>query len=381
MRYTKWFQWLQKHLDIYFIVIAVFSALAINFTVLISLENSGSLINLLVSCGVVMALLAILFYLIYRSLVAKPNYQKKGKPLKIVYSRETVNGAPIIKVKRKTSYYVMKVLSYAVLILFGIIILVPFFIAIVSSLTPYDKLLSDGFSFTSGVIDLEYYMEVLVVQENGNIYQCFLNTMSYILPQVFCGTFLSALSAYAFARIDFKGKNAVFFLMLSTMVIPGIITTFPSYLLFTQVYKVQDWWKTFPIVVPGMVGSVGCMFFLRQYFATLPRDLEEAAEMDGMGRFGMFLKIILPLSVPAIITQLLLGFNGCYNDYLGPLLYVGGDSSLYTVQLYVRGLSTSRNSNDSLLMAGGIIALLPTLILYLAGQKFFVEGIVMTGIK
>jgi multiple sugar transport system permease protein len=85
--------------------------------------------------------------------------------------------------------------------------------------------------------------------------------------------------------------------------------------------------------------------------------------------------------VPALITQFLLSFNGCYNDYLGPLLYIGGDVKLYTVQIFIKGLSTTYAANDSLLMAGSIVGLLPTLILYLAGQKFFVEGIVMTGIK
>jgi len=262
-----------------------------------------------------------------------------------------------------------------------VIIIAPFLIAIITSITPLDMLKFEGFKFNTGVIDLTEYIFVLTPNENGNIYSSLINTLSYILPPVIIGTFFSALSAYAFARIDFKGRNVLFYLMLSTMVIPGIIFTFPSYMLFTEIYKTPQWWKAFPIVVPGLFGAVGTMFFLKQYFSTLPRDLEEAAEMDGMGRFGMFLKIILPLSVPAIITQLLLSFNGCYNDYLGPLLYVGDDPKTYTIQIFIQGLSTDRNSNEVRLMAGSIIGLIPTLVLYLAGQKFFVEGIVMTGIK
>ena len=261
------------------------------------------------------------------------------------------------------------------------IIIAPFLIAIITSVTPLNMLRTEGFKFNTGIIDLTEFIFVLTPNENGNIYTALINTLSYILPPVIIGTFFSALSAYAFARIDFKGKNVLFYLMLSTMVIPGIIFTFPSYMLFTEIYKTPQWWKAFPIVVPGLFGAVGTMFFLKQYFSTLPRDLEEAAEMDGMGRFGMFLKIILPLSVPAIITQLLLSFNGCYNDYLGPLLYVGGDPKARTIQIFIQGLSADRNSNEVRLMAGSIIGLIPTLVLYLAGQKFFVEGIVMTGIK
>lgn len=253
--------------------------------------------------------------------------------------------------------------------------------AIITSLTPQNFIMENGFKWSTGVIDLEYYIKLLTTNEYGNIYQCFLNTILYIAPPIIVGTFCSALSAYAFARINFKGKKVVFYLLLSTMVIPGIITTFSSYLLFVDIYKVNDWFPLFPIIVPGMFGAVGTMFFLKQYFETLPKDLEEAAEMDGMSRFGMFIKVILPLSVPAIITQLLLGFNGAYNDYLGPLLYIGGKPSLFTMQLYVNGLSTSRNVSYPLLMSGALLALLPTLVLYLSGQKFFVEGIVMTGIK
>lgn len=290
--------------------------------------------------------------------------------------------ADVIVPKKYSGRFVFaKILSYATLILFSIIIIVPFLIAIITSLTPDLQLTENGFQWFTGIIDVEYYLKLLTSNEHGNLFRCFGNTMLYILPPLLVGTFCSALAAYAFARIPFKGKNVAFYLMLSTMVIPGIITTFPSYLLFIQVYQVDRWFPLFPLIVPGMFGSVGTMFFLKQYFSTLPRDLEEAAEMDGMSRFGMFLKIILPISIPAIITQLLLGFNGLYNDYLGPLLYLGGKPNLYTMQLYVYGLSTSYNTSYPLLMAGGLLALLPTFILYLFGQKFFVEGITMTGIK
>lgn len=295
--------------------------------------------------------------------------------------QKTINGAIVVPKKRNYAYWVFKVLSYLCLIAFGVIIIIPFLMAIITSLTPQNFIMENGFKWSTGVIDLEYYIKLLTTNEYGNIYQCFLNTILYIAPPIIVGTFCSALSAYAFARINFKGKKVVFYLLLSTMVIPGIITTFSSYLLFVDIYKVNDWFPLFPIIVPGMFGAVGTMFFLKQYFETLPKDLEEAAEMDGMSRFGMFIKVILPLSVPAIITQLLLGFNGAYNDYLGPLLYIGGKPSLFTMQLYVNGLSTSRNVSYPLLMSGALLALLPTLVLYLSGQKFFVEGIVMTGIK
>lgn len=290
---------------------------------------------------------------------------------------------PTVKLpqKHKGRYIAGKIASYTVLILFAAVIVLPFLIAIITSFTPEISIVENGFQWYTGVLDIGYYKRLLTTESYGNIFQCLLNTVLYIVPQLFVGTFCSALCAYAFARMKFRGKNVMFYLMLATMVIPGIIITFPSYLLFVQVYKVTEWFPQFAIVVPGMFGSVGCMFFLKQYFSTLPKELEEAAQIDGMGRFQMFIKIILPLSTPAIITQLLLGFNGAYNDYLVPLLYVGGNPQMYTIQLFVQGLSTSMNQSYPLLMAGGILALIPSLIVYLAGQKYFVEGIVMTGIK
>lgn len=274
-----------------------------------------------------------------------------------------------------------RILVYLCLSAVALIILVPFLIALVTAFTPEILLVEQGFRWFTGFVDIGYFYRILFTEEFGSFAQSLLNTMCYILPPLLVGTICSALAAYAFARINFAGKNLVFGLMLATMVIPGIITTFPSYLLFIQVYKVNDWFPAFPLIVPGMFGAVGTMFFLKQYFSTLPRELEEAAEIDGLSRFGIFTKIILPLSTPAMITQLLLGFNGMYNDYLGPLLYLGGQPELYTVQLYVNSLSSELNPCYPLIMAGGVVALLPTMTLYLAGQKYFVEGIVMTGIK
>ena len=380
MRYSKWFRWCQTHLDKFIIIATAILVAVFNAAVLITLKNTTKLLTLIIVSLSVLLVFGGLFIYIGYALTHEPKI-KKSKPLRVIYSTNTFNGAPIIKNNKKTSYYVWKVIAYVVLVIYSVIIIAPFLIAIITSITPLDMLKFEGFKFNTGVIDLTEYIFVLTPNENGNIYSSLINTLSYILPPVIIGTFFSALSAYAFARIDFKGRNVLFYLMLSTMVIPGFIFTFPSYMLFTEIYKTPQWWKAFPIVVPGLFGAVGTMFFLKQYFSTLPRDLEEAAEMDGMGRFGMFLKIILPLSVPAIITQLLLSFNGCYNDYLGPLLYVGDDPKTYTIQIFIQGLSTDRNSNEVRLMAGSIIGLIPTLVLYLAGQKFFVEGIVMTGIK
>ncbi len=281
--------------------------------------------------------------------------------------------------KRKVSFYVGKVFAYTFLVLMSLIFLFPFVYALGVS---FNDPTSASFNWIpKGTIDIgSYYKFFVDSSANGiPVWRAFLNTIAYVTPPILVGVIASAMAAYAFARINFKGKQIIFYLLLATMVIPGIITMVPSFLLFQDFYH---WSNTpLPIIVPGMFGSAMTMFFLYQYFRTLPKELEEAAEIDGMNKFSIFFKIILPLSVPAIITQIILSFNGAYNDYMGPLLYVNSKPELKTMQLLIASTQTSNSSPYPLMMAASIIGLLPTLVLYLFAQKYFVEGIAMTGMK
>lgn len=287
--------------------------------------------------------------------------------------------AIVHKKKFKPSYYVGKVVAYGVLIFTSIIFLFPFLYALGVSFNNPESASFDW--IPHGTIDIGSYYKFFVDNSNNGIpvWRAFLNTMLYVSPPIIVGVFCSALAAYSFARIEFKGKQIVFYIMLATMVIPGIITMVPSFLLFQEFYHWDN--SPLPLIIPGMFGSAMTMFFLNQYFRTLPRELEEAAQIDGMSRFGIFFKIILPLSFPAIITQVILSFNGCYNDYMGPLLYVNSVPSMKTIQLLIVGTQSSEGSPYPLMMAASIIGLIPTLGLYVVCQKYFVEGIAMTGMK
>ena len=281
--------------------------------------------------------------------------------------------------KHKASYYVGKVAAYAILVLMSLVFLFPFVYALGVS---FNDPTSATFDWTfHGTIDIGSYYKFFVESEASGIpvWRAFLNTIMYVAPPILVGVLCSAMAAYGFARVNFKGKNIVFYALLATMVIPSIITMVPSFLLFQDFYH---WDNTpLPIIVPGMFGSAMTMFFLYQYFRTLPKELEEAAEIDGMSKFGVFFKIILPLSTPAIITQIILSFNGCYNDYMGPLLYVNSEPSMRTIQLLIAATQSSNGSPYPLMMAASIIGLIPTLVLYIVCQKYFVEGIAMTGMK
>lgn len=276
--------------------------------------------------------------------------------------------------KLKTGKVIYKVIVYTILSIFALIFILPFLIALSASFTSPKNIFN--FKLIPNPVDIGNYVKLFSENDVG---RAILNTFLYIIPPVFVGLFFSTTSAYALARIKFHGRKVLFYIILSTMVIPGIIILMPSYSLFVNFYH---WYGTpLPIIIPGLFGSAGVMFYLYQYFQTLPKELEEAAEIDGLSRFGILIRIIIPVSLPALITQLILSFNGAYNDYMTPLLYVGTNPKLYTIQLLVNSLSTAQNTQHTLLMAGAMASLLPTLLLYVLCQKFFIQGVATTGIK
>lgn len=276
----------------------------------------------------------------------------------------------------QTKRIVFQTIRYVVLIFFAILFFIPFVFAISTSLTSEYGIYEKGYNWLWHKIDFSNYVKLF---ENYNIFGGFANTLLYILPPITLGVFTSAMAGFAFARLRFPGRNAMFFMFLSCVVLPGVITMIPSYILFASVY---NWANTpWPIIVPGCFGSALTMFFLRQFFLTLPKELEEAAMLDGLNWWGIFIRIALPLATPVLLTQFILSFNGAYNDYLGPLLYVGTVDKYKTLQLILATVSTARNKQYTLMMAGAVVALIPTFVLYLLAQKAFVEGIVTTGIK
>lgn len=211
----------------------------------------------------------------------------------------------------------------------------------------------------------------------SDIVQGFVNTFLIILLPCLVGLFTSALAAYAFARLDFPARNLLFGLLLTTMMIPGVVTMIPTFMLFKNIGWIDSW---MPLIIPGMFGAAAAVFLLRQFFMTIPRELEDAAKVDGMNPFHTFLRIMLPLSKPALITQGLLNFIAGYNDYLGPLIYINSPEK-YTLQLVLASFQGFYTSQWTYIMAGSVLALIPTLLVFFFAQKYFVEGIAMTGMK
>jgi multiple sugar transport system permease protein len=187
----------------------------------------------------------------------------------------------------------------------------------------------------------------------------------------------TSLAAYAFARMTFPGRQIIFFLLLATLMIPGQVTMIPTFILFNSLGWVNTHW---PLFIPAWFGGAFGTFLIRQFFLTLPQDYSDAAAIDGAGHFRIFTSIYVPLAKPVLATLALFTFMGHWNEFLIPVIYLT-DSDKLTLTV---GLSTFRLQYSTLyhyLMAGTLLSILPILVLFVVLQKYFVRGIVMTGIK
>jgi ABC-type glycerol-3-phosphate transport system permease component len=207
-----------------------------------------------------------------------------------------------------------------------------------------------------------------------------LNTTIITVLNIIGNLLSCSIVAYAFARLKARGKNLLFFFVLSTMMLPYHVTMIPQFVLF----RTLKWVDTFlPLVVPGFFANAYQVFLLRQFFLTIPKDLDDAAAIDGCGVIGIYWRIIMPLSQPIIITTMLMSFLYHWNDFLAPLIYLNSEKNktvalgLASVLAYPAG----GQGRWEVLMAASTITLIPCIVLFFIGQKFFIQGITLTGLK
>jgi ABC-type glycerol-3-phosphate transport system permease component len=204
------------------------------------------------------------------------------------------------------------------------------------------------------------------------------NSLFLAVVIVVCNLFLSALGGYAFARLRFPGRELLFLLVLGTLMVPDQLRLIPIFLMIVHWGLFGSFWG---YIMINLVSAVN-LFFMRQYFLTIPRDFEEAAKLDGAGYFKTFWRIMLPLALPATAALAILQFQGTWNDFFWPLILFGqGNADHYTVQLGLAELHFNYTSLWPEISAGAIIAILPVLVIFLAFQRFFVSGVVSAGVK
>jgi multiple sugar transport system permease protein len=192
------------------------------------------------------------------------------------------------------------------------------------------------------------------------------------------GTLLTcSLAGYAFAKLRFPGRKPLFLVLLSTMMIPTQVTLIPVFVIM----KYLGWINThYALIVPAFFGSVFGTFLLRQFFLGIPNELEDAARIDGCTPWGIYWRIMLPLAKPSLATLAIFSFMGTWNDFMRPLIYLS-DMTMMTLPVGLALLANHQDIRIPLIMAGAVLSLLPILILYVFGQKYFVRGIALTGMK
>lgn len=204
-----------------------------------------------------------------------------------------------------------------------------------------------------------------------------LNT-AIICALTILGTVAScALIAYGFARVQWPGRNVVFVIYLSTIMLPAQVTMIPLYIVFRNMGWVGTIW---PLVVPAFFGNVVYVFLMRQFFMTIPNELSDAARIDGAGEFGIFRRIMLPLLKPALASVALFTFVATYRDFLGPLIYLQ-DETQWTISLGLKMFQNMYGLQWQLMMAASALTMIPTIVLFFLTQRTFIEGIALTGIK
>jgi ABC-type glycerol-3-phosphate transport system permease component len=194
---------------------------------------------------------------------------------------------------------------------------------------------------------------------------------------VACNIFLGGLGGYAFARLKFPGRDLLFLVVLATIMVPDQLRLIPIYVLLVNWHLINNFEG---YIFMNLVTATN-LFFMRQYFLTIPKDFEEAAKLDGAGHFKIFWRVMLPLALPAVGALTILQFQGTWNDFFWPLILFQGRTNLYTVQLGLANLRFEYTTLWPQIAAGSIIAIVPILVIFLALQRFFVGGAVSAGVK
>ncbi len=207
----------------------------------------------------------------------------------------------------------------------------------------------------------------------------FFNTMSIIVPACLAGTFTATLCGYAFARLHFRGKKFIWTLCVGSMLLPAMVTLIPLYIMWTRGFGLRD--SYLPLILPYLCGGGAFnIFLIRQFIMTIPKELDEAATIDGAGRFRILFSIIVPAIKSAMIVVALFIFISLWNDLLQQMIYINS-SDKFTIALGLTNFKGQLKQDWSLTMCATCLSFAPGVIFYLIGQKYFVEGITMTGMK
>ncbi|MBG9545468.1 ABC transporter permease [Cytobacillus firmus] len=273
---------------------------------------------------------------------------------------------------RKKSF--SKRLLYVILVLYAVTTLVPFLWALSSSFKTLEEIISGTMNFIPKNFTLANYQQIFVEQDLFP--RWLLNSLIIAVIGTLLNIIFNSMAGYALARLAFPGKKALFIIILAVLMIPAQVTMIPNYLILKEL----GWLNSYQgMIVPAMVNAT-FIFMMRQFFINFPKELEEAAQLDGLSRLGIFFKVVLPLAKPALAAQAIFVFMGFWNDFMRPLI-VMTDTEMYTLPLGLNTFKGQYVSYWNYIMAASMVFTLPVLLLYAFFNRYFIKGISFTGGK
>jgi len=277
-------------------------------------------------------------------------------------------------VRRNVFHIIGRILAYLILAIGAYVFVLPFLWMLSASLKHRSLAYQVPIIWIPPKFEWSNYTRAWQMLDFPRFYR---NTIFITIMNIIGLVLSSSMVAFAFARIRFWGRDALFLILLSTMMLPAQVTLIPIYLFWSKLHAVNTFW---PLIVPEWLSNAYNVFLLRQFFMTIPLEMDDAARIDGAGWLRIYSQIILPMSKPALGVIAIQAFQWNWNNFLMPLIYLNEPKN-YTIAIGLRLFQTQQSQNMPETMAMSVVALIPVLIVFFFAQRYFIQGIVITGVK
>jgi multiple sugar transport system permease protein len=273
----------------------------------------------------------------------------------------------------RTGNRIGRLLGYLAMIVASVAVLLPFYWMVVSSLKTNNEVFTIPVTWLPSKPQWDHYLDIWT---RSDLTTWLGNTVLLSVVVTFLQVLTGSFAAYGFSKIRFPGRDALFLLYIGTLAVPWQSYMIPQFVLLSKFHLSDTLWSIIAIQAFGAIG----VFLMKQFYESIPDELVDAARIDGMSEFGIYRRIMLPLSTPALASLALLTLVNTWNDFLGPLLYLRS-SNLWTIQLGLRTFISQYSAEYALIMTGSVLSVLPIVVIFLLGQRYFVEGVATTGLK
>ena len=274
---------------------------------------------------------------------------------------------------RKTKERIGNIITYTFLLILSLLVLIPFFWMISSSLKQDNQVFSIPIEW---IPSKPQWNNFVTIWDQIPLWTFFKNTMFLSIVITFIQVLTSSFAAYGFSKMRFKGRDTLFLAYIGTIAVPWQAYMIPQFIMMRNVHLTDTLWS---LVLLQAFSAFG-VFLMRQFYMSIPEELSEAARVDGLNEYGIYFKIILPLSKPALTTLMVLTFVNTWNDYMGPFIYLNS-TEVKTIQLGLRMFVTLYDAQYALIMAASLVSIIPITLIFIFAQRYIIEGIATTGMK